>query len=623
MTAERFADLLCDLAFEALSLLDASGVVRATSDKDSALVGGQPGQTPSAGTFAQAHPEDLAEAERVWQRMMASPGEAIRSCLRMKHADGGWRWIEASGRNLLGDPDVKLVVFNWRDVTEVRKTEQALRASEGRYRLIAENAHDLILRIAPNGALTYVSPASMAILGRSSEELVGTDFFGLVHPEDLPGVRQSHGRATQTLSAMPGYRVRRRDGAWSALEANARLLPDSPEGDLLVVARDITNKGKIDEQFLQAQKMDAVGRLAGGVAHDFNNLLSIITSAGTLLHDELPADHPSQAMTEEIRIACRRAADLTRQLLAFSRRQMLVAAPVSVNDLVKAAFTEVKGQLGGEIKVVFQLDPNVGVIQADASQIERVLVNLTLNARDAMPNGGVLTYSTANTSIAPSDLDTSIDTSIGEYVRVRVEDTGIGMNAVTRSHLFEPFFTTKPRGKGVGLGLATAYGVIRQSNGHIRVRSELGEGAAFSLMFPRSGARMPVAAAAAPAAPSAAIPVGTETILLVEDDSAVRRVAAALLTKKGYRVIQAEGGKEALAITDAVMDTVQLLLTDVMMPGMTGPEIATALTARKPGLRVLFMSGYNNESVHNILHKPFTLDTLSRRVREMLDAPAA
>ena len=391
------------------------------------------------------------------------------------------------------------------------------------------------------------------------------------------------------------------------------------------MARDITNKRKFDDQFLHAQKMDAVGRLAGGVAHDFNNLLSIIISAGAMLHEDLPADHPLQPMTEEIRIACRRAADLTRQLLAFSRRQMLVPAPLSVNAIVLAALEEMKSKVGAAIKVVTQLDPKVGLINADGAQIERVVVNLCLNAIEAMPAGGALTFSTCDVSVSASDLDAAADTTPGEYVRLRVEDTGIGMNAVTRSHLFEPFFTTKPRGKGVGLGLATAYGVVRQSNGHIRVRSGEGEGTAFSLMFPRLGPQ-PVSAAvvARPASMLPGVPVAGrtgETILLVEDDSAVRRVAATLLTKIGYRVIQADGGKEALAVSDVELATVHLLLTDVMMPGMAGPEIATALTSRRPGLRVLFMSGYNAESVHNVMRKPFTLDTLSRRVREMLDQP--
>ncbi len=621
VTAERFAELLCDLAFESLSLVDASGIVRASSDSDAQLVGAQPGQKVHSGCFGEVHPEDLADAQRSWKLMLASPGTAVRSCCRLKHTDGSWRWVEASSRNLLGDPQVRLVVINWRDVTEAKHTELALRASEERYRLIAENAHDLILRVDAAGTLAYVSPASLSVLGRAPQELFGTDYYQLVHPDDVAAVRQSHTAASKSLHAVPTHRCRRRDGAWAWLESNARRLP-APDTDVLVVARDITARRKIDEQFLQAQKMDAVGRLAGGIAHDFNNLLSIITSAGAILHDELPADHPSQPMTEEIRIACRRAAELTRQLLAFSRRQMLVPAALSVNDVVLTVLEEVKAELGRGIQVVTELDPQVGAIHADSQQIERVVVNLVLNARDAMPRGGLLTVSTANVAIAASDLDTTADTLVGEYVRLRVEDTGVGMNALTRAHLFEPFFTTKPRGKGVGLGLATAYGVIRQSNGHIRVSSEEGEGASFSLLFPRSGAtRVPVVvpvAAPGPATPSS----GTETILLIEDDSAVRRVAAALLAKKGYRVIQADGGKEALAVTDAELATVSLVLTDVMMPGMTGPEIASVLHARRPGLKTLFMSGYNNESVQNILQKPFTLETLSRRVRELLDQPA-
>ncbi len=365
MSPGRFADLLSELPFQAVSLLDENAVVRVTSDKDGQLAGGQPGQTHPSKAFAEVHPDHLAEAQRLWVQVMSSPGVAVSSCLRMKHRDGSWKWIAAASRNLLEDPQVKSVVVHWRVATTQSETGQT------------------------------------------------------------PGAFQAR-----------------------------------------------------DEQVLQAQKMDAIGRLAGQVAHDFNNLLSIIGSAGALIHDELAADHPSQPMTEEIRLACRRAVDLTRQLLSFSRRQLLVPGPVSVNEIVKAALDEVRGQLGPSIRVITQLDPQVGAIHADAQQLERVVVQLALNARDAMPQGGQLTFSTSN--LSASNLEPE-----GKWVSLGVEDSGVGMNARTRMHLFEPFFTTKPRGKGVGLGLATAWGIVCQSNGRIRVRSEEGQGASFELVFPR------------------------------------------------------------------------------------------------------------------------------------------
>ncbi len=617
VSVERFADLLCDLAFDALSLLDETGAVRATSDKAGELVGTLPGHAQKPGTFGEPHPEDLAEALKLWNQLLASPGVRVRSCLRMKHKDGTWRWIEVVGRNLLRDPQIQRVVINWRDVTAARQTEHALRISEARSQLIAESSHDLILWISADGTLTYVSPRSQAVLGSPPEALVGSNFYQRVHPDDADAVRQSHAAAAGELLAVPTYRCRRSDGSWIWLESNVRRLPESMSGEIVAVACDITHTRKSDEQFLQAQKMDAVGRLAGGVAHDFNNLLSIIISAGSLLHDELGPNHPSLPMTDEIRIACKRAADLTRQLLAFSRRQMLVPEAVSVNTLLDDALAEVRPAFGPKVELVTELDPQVGQISVDGLQVSRVLVNLLLNANEAMPEGGQLKVTTSNVKVTSSDLDGAADVPLGEYVKVGIIDTGIGMTPITQAHLFEPFFTTKPRGKGVGLGLATAYGIVRQSNGHFRVFSEPGLGASFFVLFPRTGraAQMPAAAAPTPQPAQA----GNETILLVEDDSAVRRVAAALLAKKGYRVLQAEGGREALAMADGELKAVQLLLTDVLMPEMTGPEIAAALKEKVPALKVLFMSGQNNEGVHNILHKPFTLETLSRRVREVLD----
>ncbi len=491
------------------------------------------------------------------------------------------------------------------------------------YRLIAENAHDLIALLDQAGKLLYVSPASSTVLGVAPETLVGTDYYALVHPEDVASPRASHAAVLETLDAVPTYRCRRGDGSWVRLESNARGLPD---GKVLVVARDVTHRHLIEEQFLQAQKMEAIGRLAGGVAHDFNNLLSIITSAGTLLHEDLAADHPSQPLTVEIRDACRRATELTRQLLAFSRRQMLVPSVINPNALVQGVVEAVAVAFGERIRIQTELDPRVGTINVDVTQIEKVLTSFANNARDAMAGGGALIFRTGNATISASDFEATPGTPVGEYVTMEVTDTGVGMDPLTRSHLFEPFFTTKPRGKGVGLGLATAYGVVKQSNGFIRVRSEPGQGSSFSLLFPRVGA--PVAAPH----PSAGRPVaiGTETILLVEDDTGVRRVAAALLEKKGFRVLQAEGGNEALKLAAAEAQPANLLLTDVMMPGMTGPEIATALKRRWPTLKVLFISGYTNDSVLragvesssvNFLHKPFTLEALSRRVREVLDQP--
>jgi two-component system cell cycle sensor histidine kinase/response regulator CckA len=481
-------------------------------------------------------------------------------------------------------------------------------ASPREEQLIAENSQDLIVRISSAGTLNFASAASHAILGKSPDALVGTEFYALVHPEDVAALRQAQASPSKIL---PVWRCRRADGEWGWFESSTAPLPG---GDLLIISRDVTERRQAEQRSLLTQKMDAIGRLGGAVAHDVNNLLSIITSAAMLLNEELGPEHASLPLAEEISIACRRGVDFTRQLLSFSRRQQLVAAPVSLNELVKTVVEQLRPAMPKSIEVVTALQPELAMVNIDAMQVQQALSQLALNARDAMATGGALAFRTANLTVGPD-----LDAPPGEYAMVRVEDTGTGMDAATQSRLFEPFFTTKPRGKGVGLGLAISYGMVRQSGGVIRVRSAPGEGSSFTLLFPRYEG-VPKPAATVPEAPARVV-AATETILLVEDDAAVRRVAAALLEKKGYRVLQAEGGTQALEVS--AQGKVHLLLTDVMMPGMSGPEVASALKSKWPALRVLFMSGTANDpNLKNFIHKPFSLENLSKRVREVLDQPA-
>ncbi len=383
-----------------------------------------------------------------------------------------------------------------------------------------------------------------------------------------------------------------------------------------------------EEQLRQSQKMEAVGRLAGGIAHDFNNLLTGITGYGQLLGQQLGPDSPHRRYVEEIRKASDRATALTRQLLAFSRKQLLEPKTIDLNNLVLNMNAMLRRVIGEDIQLGSSLHPGLGVVKADPGQIEQVILNLSVNARDAMPQGGRLTIRTANVIARAGESGGCVPDEAGPLVLLEVSDTGCGMDTETRSRIFEPFFTTKAKGKGTGLGLSMVYGIVKQSGGQIEVRSTPGQGASFSILLPRvEGAVEPDQ----PRPASAKVAGGSETILLVEDESMVRALARDVLKMNGYRVIEAAHGLEALAISQKHRGTIHLMLTDVVMPHMNGRELHEKLAPLRPGLRVLYMSGYAEAGiVHDgvidpgtsFIPKPFTPESLAAKVREVLDAAA-
>jgi two-component system, cell cycle sensor histidine kinase and response regulator CckA len=375
--------------------------------------------------------------------------------------------------------------------------------------------------------------------------------------------------------------------------------------------------------------MEAVGRLAGGVAHDFNNLLTAISGYCDLLLHRLPEYSTLRRDVDEIRRAGDRAASLTQQLLAFSRRQVLQPKVLDLNAVVTNMTQMLRRLIGEDIELSMSLCPDLGHVRADPGQIEQVIVNLAVNARDALPSGGRITVSTANVDILPRDASAHPDIRPGPHVLLSMEDTGLGMNQEVRSHLFEPFFTTKEKGKGTGLGLATVYGIVSQSGGHIRVESAPGRGSAFRIFLPRmdapgDGARH------APEPDGTRIPSpGTETVLLVEDEEVVRLLAREILRMNGYTVLEARDGREALLLSEAHPGPIHLMLTDVVMPKMSGRELAERLVPKRPGTRVLYMSGYTDDAIvrHGVLEdgiaflqKPFTARTLALKVRDVLDS---
>ncbi|HXG45519.1 MAG TPA: response regulator [Gemmatimonadales bacterium] len=506
-------------------------------------------------------------------------------------------------------------------------------ALERRLQSVLDNVPDVVFSMSADAAhIYYASPACTRVLGLSPEELV-TDpspFRAAIHPDDEARVIASCTRAVETgRPATLEFRIRRPDGALRWIEG--RLIPvaeaEAAGVRLDGVVRDVTEQRRLADQLRQAQKMEAVGRLAGGVAHDFNNLLTVITSYADLLLEELALADPRRAEVEEIRKAAASAAALTRQLLAFSRQQVLEPRVLDVNAVVSAAQKLLKRLLGEDITLVTVLAPELGTVRADPGQLEQLIVNLAVNARDAMPEGGKLTIETANADMDEAYVRDHPLARPGRYVMLAISDTGVGMDEATQRRIFEPFFTTKEAGKGTGLGLATVYGIVKQSGGFIWVYSEPGHGATFKIYLPRVDE--PVEGAPTSAEPRE-LPRGTETVLLVEDAAAVRAVTRQILERLGYTVLEAPNGEVALHVATKHQGPLHLLLTDVVMPELGGRHLAEQLTALRPELRILYASGYTDDAVvrHGVLRpgtaylqKPFTPELLARKVREVLDAP--
>jgi len=529
------------------------------------------------------------------------------------------------------DPAVSGALALKQSQEERTRAEEALRTNEGRFRALIEHSSDAIALFAADGTVLYGSPATTRILGYPLHEILGRRAFEFVHPEDrrrvdehLARVMREGGRYEPVVA-----RIRHRDGSWRDLEGIfTNLLHDPNVRAIVNNYRDVTERLRLEQQLRQAQKMEAVGRLAGGVAHDFNNILTAIMGSAELLLEDLPEGHPRREDATEISRAARRAADLTRQLLAFSRQQVLAPKVLDLGNIVMSVEPMLRRLIGENIELRTVLAPDLGAVRADPGQLEQVILNLAVNARDAMPQGGKLTIETANVDLDRSYAREHVSVRTGPYVMLAVTDTGIGMDETTRTHLFEPFYTTKEFGRGTGLGLATVYGIVKQSEGYIWVYSEPNHGATFKIYLPRVDA--PPEAAGAPDPATGAGHRGTETVLLVEDETLVRSLVQRVLGHQGYTVLEAAAGEEALAVAAAHGGEIHLLVTDVVMPGVGGRELARRLSVVRPRTRVLYLSGYSDDAVvrHGMLdpgtfflQKPFTPAVLLRKVREVLDTP--
>ena len=502
------------------------------------------------------------------------------------------------------------------------------RRAEERYRSLIENATDLITVLGPDGTIRYESPALERIRGYRPEELVGQNVFDSIHPDDRDAVTRelAEGVAHPGTMRSVELRVRHRDGSWRWLEAVGKVSRDAA-GHLVAIvnSRDVTERRALEEQLRQSQRMEAVGRLAGGIAHDFNNLLTVILGRSHALRGARAEDDPVRREADVIAETAERAASLTRQLLAFGRRQVLQPKVLDLNEVVLQLEALLRRLIGEQIELVIALDPRLGRVRADPAQIEQVIINLAVNARDAMPRGGRLTIETAD---APSLSSVETGAAAVPHVRLSVSDTGVGMDAATQRSVFEPFFTTKAAGHGTGLGLATVYGVVEQSGGRIAVDSAPGNGARFDIHLPRVDAPVDLGAGVAREAPRAALAHGRETVLLAEDQGVLRDLFREVLLDSGYRVLAAGNGEEALAVLERHDGPIDLVVTDLVMPIMGGRELVARLRESHPTLKAIFMTGYAPDTVMpdggddgpvTLLRKPFDPPVLTRAVRDILD----
>jgi PAS domain S-box-containing protein len=512
--------------------------------------------------------------------------------------------------------------------SERRRAEAARQASEERLQLIFDHVSDALFVADTSGCILDANPAACELTQLSIDQLRSAQLEEIL-PESEAAVSAAYGSAPEsTRGAVRQPACERACGVKESRVLDVQAAVFAP-GVLVYTIRDLTKQRHLEEQLAQSQKMEAVGQLAGGVAHDFNNLLTVIMSYSAMLLQDLAPDDPQRADIQEIADAAARGSGLTRQLLAFSRKQVLQLRPVSVNDVVADIEKILRRLIGDDVELATTLDPAVSLISSDPGQMEQVLINLAVNARDAMPDGGRLHISTGEVTVPDDDGSDGIDVEPGVYVAIAVRDTGTGMTRDVQQHVFEPFFTTKEPGKGTGLGLPTVYGIAKQAGGTVVIESEPGEGTAVTVYFPR----MDDSAVAVPEHPGTHAPLaGDETVLLVEDDASLRALAARALRINGYEVLMAANGAEALKVAASHPGPVDIVASDVVMPGIGGRQLIEQLVETYAGIKVLFMSGYTNDEIVRrgvlgggtaFLQKPFTPDQLVRSIRAVLDRPAS
>ena len=550
--------------------------------------------------------------------------------LELLRSDGTTVPVEVSvSTTKVGGRPALLGIF--RDIRERMEAAAILQRREARFGHLIQNLSDVITVVAVDTTMLYLSPSVERMAGYRPSELLGRSFLELVHPQDQAPVRAVFERLIlQTGTATPPeFRFRHKDGAWIWLESIVNnLLNDAAVGGVVVISRDVSGRRVLEEQVRQSQKMEAVGRLAGGIAHDFNNLLMVIRGYAEIVLLEAGITAGARKSVETIVRTADSAASLTRQLLSFSRKHVFSPQVLELNSVVSRMSEMLLGVLREEMEFKVKLNPEEIYVSADRGQIEQVIMNLVVNARDAMPKGGKLALETARVRIDQTRASRFSAVPPGDYVMLAVSDTGIGMDAETQSRIFEPFFTTKSRDEGTGLGLSVVYNIVRGSGGHVRVDSELGRGTTLRAFFPRVST--PPTEEAEPSRTT--IPsTGMETILVAEDQPELRWMICQFLQERGYSVLEAKDGRDAVELAEQYNSAIDVVLTDVVMPFLRGPEVARRISASRPQIKVIFMSGYTEGEVIPerqiewdgravLLQKPFELDLLAVKIREVLEA---
>jgi PAS domain S-box-containing protein len=572
------------------------------------------------------HPDDRERVVEINRRRQKGEPVPAKYVFRGIRKDGRLIFLETSAKRLEYRGEIVSQVF-LRDITERVQAEEELKASEEKYRLVVENANEGIL-VLQDGLIIFANPRAAQIVRYSRQDLQSRPFTDFVFPEDRDKVFSHYRNRISGESSPQHYTLRLVDFQGGTVWVEANIIVISWEGRpaALVFSTDITEKKQLEMQFLQAQKMEAVGRLAGGVAHDFNNLLTSILGHSDLMMMRLRSGDPLVGDIKEITKAANRATDLTRQLLAFSRKQVMQPRILNLNAIISDMKKMLQRLIGEDIILETLLPPTLGPVLVDPGQIDQVIMNLVVNARDAMPKGGTLTIETSNTLLDEIQVRSYIGAKPGAYVLLSVKDSGSGMSEELQSYIFEPFFTTKELGKGTGLGLSTVYGIVKQSNGYIWVDSRPGQGTAFKIFLPRQEGEAESDLKLERGKVSLR---GKETILLAEDNDLVRGLTRSVLEHFGYRVLETEDGEEAGRMSKGYEGPIHLLLTDVVMPGVGGRVLAEQLQISRPGIKILFMSGYSEEAAllqgmqnlgAHFLQKPFTPEELGLRVREILDS---
>jgi two-component system cell cycle sensor histidine kinase/response regulator CckA len=628
MASERRFRSLVQNSSDLVTIVDPSGTIIYASDSAERIVGYAPAELLGTSLLDYLE-QDQVDQLRQLLRTNGKTGVAGPVEFSVRRPDGSGIWLEAVAANLLSDAVIRGIVLNARDISDRKRADRELRESEERYRDLFDNASDLVCILAPDGTLLYANQAWRDGTGYGDGDIGLLRLSEIVHPD----CRQNYRDALDRV--LDGNRVDHvelilvpRSGTTLTVEANLSCtFKDGQPVTVRGICRDLTERKRVDEHLRRAERMQAAGKLAGGVAHEVNNMMTGVLGFSEFLLRGLPAGDPRRADVEEIIRAGKRAADVTRQLLAFTRQQFLRPQVLRLNTVLEEMEKLLRRSLGEDKTLELRLSPEVEEIRADRGQLEQVIINLVLNARDAIGGNGRVLIETASTlwDEAYVGRHAGVDLPLGRFVMLAVSDNGCGMNAEVRERIFEPFFTTKPVGQGTGLGLSTVYGIVKQSGGYVWVYSEPDEGSVFKVYLP--AVATPLLLEIEPVSPEAP-KRGSETILVIEDEDVVRSLACRGLREHGYSVVEAVNGLEALRLVEQRLQEIDLVISDVVMPEMGGRKLGQTLASLRPDLPILYMSGYTGEDIveRGLLEpgvpfqqKPFTPGTLATKVRSILD----